>query len=729
MSKRNVLRFAAGVCFSCCGAVPANDTSDAGNTGDAGDAAELLHQLFEDRFEWRLRESPEFAMSLGDYSSADQISDTSLTAIERRHKDTIGFLFRLHGISKADLNEDDRLNYELFELRLTNSVTGHGFRTWLAPVGGRSGPQQSIPQMHERVRFKTDDDYANYCTRLEQVPGSVRNIVKLMKLGLKEGRTPPRVTLKGVPGQFERLLGGGLRSLAEPFENMPEVISADQQKELRARFELKSYPAVYAALKKFGEFVTEEYIPKCREHIAAISWPDGEEYYAHQLKVFTTTDLTAQQIHAIGLSEVARIKAEMMDVIKSSDFRQKYVEGSALFIGQGSTLLRPGARNPDQMSPDELFKAFIHYLRTDPRFYYTEEEDLLRGYRDICKRIDAELPKLFKTLPRQPYGVRKIPDFMAPSQTTAYYSRGDIRNAQPGYFYANTYALDQRPKYEMIALALHEAVPGHHFQIAIAQELKDVPEFRKHSWFTAYGEGWALYAERLGLEMNFYEDPYDNFGRLLYEMWRACRLVVDPGMHALGWSREQAVQFMLDNTALSELNVNTEIDRYIAWPGQATAYKIGELKIRELRGIAEDRLGERFDVRAFHDVVLGAGSLPLSVLESRIRRWIESTLRPPEVHVSIESMADPQTAWLRIMAQSTSGKDSSASARYQRGNEFSIDTSNVSAFVLDLRNLDVRPKKRFILHIDGQDMLLFPKKLNSIEFVRTPEGTWKYRKK
>lgn len=722
MSKRNVLRFAAGVCFSCCGAVLA---------GNTGDAAEQLHQLFEDRFEWRLRESPEFAMSLGDYSSADRISDTSLTAVERRQRDTIGFLIRLHGISKADLNESDRLNYELFELRLTNSVTGHGFRTWLAPVGGRSGPQQSIPQMHERVRFKTYDDYANYCTRLEQMPGSIRNIVKLMEIGLAEGRTPPRVTLKGVPGQFERLLGGGLRALAEPFENMPEAFSADQQKELRARFELKSYPKVYAALKKFGEFVTDEYIPKCREDIAAISWPDGEEYYAHRLKVFTTTDLTATQIHAIGLSEVARIKAEMMDVIRSSDFREKYPDTLAFGSGGSRHGMPMPARqvSPDKMTAQQLFEAFVHYLRTDPRFYYTEEEDLLRGYRDICKRIDAELPKLFKTLPRQPYGVRKIPDFMAPSQTTAYYSRGDIRNAQPGYFYANTYALDQRPKYEMISLALHEAVPGHHFQVAIAQELQDVPEFRKHSWFTAYGEGWALYAERLGLEMNFFEDPYDNFGRLLYEMWRACRLVVDPGMHALGWSREKAVQFMLDNTALSELNVNTEIDRYIAWPGQATAYKIGELKIRELRGIAEDRLGERFDVRAFHDVVLGAGSLPLSVLTGRIHIWIESILRPPEIYVSIDSLADPQTAWLRIMAQSTSGKDSSASARYQRGNEFSIDTTNVSAFMLDLRNLDVRPKKRFILHIDGQDMLLFPKKLNSIEFVRTPEGTWKYKKK
>ncbi|MCH8854464.1 MAG: DUF885 domain-containing protein, partial [Planctomycetes bacterium] len=359
---------------------------------------------------------------------------------------------------------------------------------------------------------------------------------------------------------------------------------------------------------------------------------------------------------------------------------------------------------------------------------YTKEEDLLRGYRDICKRVDAQLPKLFKTMPRLPYGVRKIPDFMAPSQTTAYYSRGDIRNAQPGYFYANTYALNQRPKYEMIALALHEAVPGHHFQISLAQELENVPQFRNHSWITSYGEGWALYAERLGLEMGFYDDPYDNFGRLLYEMWRACRLVVDPGMHALGWSRERAVQFMLDNTALSELNVNTEIDRYIAWPGQATAYKIGELKIRELRAAAERTLGEDFDVREFHDVILLAGSLPLTVLEARVHRWLEAKTGPPIARVFIETLADEQQGWLTILNQSNSGQASSAEGRYVATNEFQIDTDNVDRFTVNLRELETAPKKRFILHIDGQNMVLFPKNHDAIEFARSPEGTWAYQK-
>jgi len=322
------------------------------------------------------------------------------------------------------------------------------------------------------------------------------------------------------------------------------------------------------------------------------------------LRVMTTTDLAAKQIHDIGQSEVKRIKAEMMNVIRSSDFYRERADSRKL---------------EDQ----QLFNAFVRYLRNDPRFYHNTPDELLAGYRDICKQVDAQLPKFFKTLPRLPYGVDEIPSFMAPQQTTAYYQSGDIRNAQAGFFMANTYQLDQRPKYEMITLAMHEAVPGHHLQVALAQEMENQPEFRKDAWFTAYGEGWALYSERLAIEMGLITNSYDDFGRLTYEMWRACRLVVDTGMHALGWSRDQAIQFMLDNTALSELNIKNEIDRYIAWPGQATAYKIGELKIRELRAHAEKELGAKFDIRDFHDVVLGAGSVPLGVLERRVSQWID----------------------------------------------------------------------------------------------------------
>lgn len=569
-------------------------------------AADQLHALFEERSAWELQESPERAMARGDYSNAHRIGDTSLDAIERRHEYTVGHLNRLQAINFDALDENDRVNYELFELILSRSIESHAHRSFLAPVSGRGGPHQRIAQMAERVRFAHYEDYRNYLTRLEQTPTLIENAIELMTLGIAEGRTTPRVVLQGMPMQFHALLeGGGLASLAAPMNRMPQSVNEAQRQELRERFENVTMPLVRDAIAKFRDFMIEVYLPACRESIAAIDWPDGEAYYNHQLQVMTTTDLTARDIHEIGLSEVARIRAEMMQVIRRSDFMQIHSEAANL-------------------RDEELFAAFVNYLRTDPRFYYTKEEDLLAGYRAICKEIDGHMPRFFKTLPRLPYGVRPVPRFMAPTQTTAYYSQGDIRNGEAGFFYANTYRLDQRPKYEMKALAVHEAVPGHHHQIALAQELEDIPEFRRNTWITAFGEGWALYSERLGIEMGLYEDPYDDFGRLLYEMWRACRLVVDPGMHALGWSRERAIQFMKDNTALSELNITTEIDRYIAWPGQATAYKIGELKIRELRAKAEAELGRAFDIREFHDVVLMAGSVPLTVLERRVNEWIAS---------------------------------------------------------------------------------------------------------
>jgi uncharacterized protein (DUF885 family) len=572
----------------------------------ATSSQQQLHELFAERFAWRLNEFPESARARGDYSSADRIADRSLAAIERRHEETKGFLERLGAIDRSSLDEQDLVNYELFALELSQSVEGHRFRTFVMPIGGRSGPQQDVPEMAERVRFDRAEDYVNYLQRLRQVPIEIDHAIELMKLGLAESRTPPRVTLAGLPGQFEAVLATGLDSLRDPFQRFPESLSADQRKELLARFDSEVMPLVRASMETLRDFVLREYLPNCRDTIAAVDLPDGEAYYDHQLHVHTTTTMKAREIHELGLREVARIRAEMIRVIRSSDFMSSH-EGAA------------------SLNDDELFKAFIAYLRADSRFYHATEEDLLVGYRDICKRVDAWLPKLFKTLPRLPYGVRAVPKFMAPTQTTAYYQQGDIRNSEAGYFFANTYALDQRPKYEMIPLALHEAVPGHHLQIALAQELEGLPEFRKEADFTVFIEGWALYSERLGIEMGLFKDPYDDFGRLLYEMWRANRLVVDPGMHALGWTREQAIQFMLANTALSRLNIENEIDRYINWPGQATGYKIGELRIRALREEAEAALGDAFDLREFHDVVLGAGAVPMNVLERRVNEWIKQT--------------------------------------------------------------------------------------------------------
>lgn len=570
----------------------------------------LLHELFADYDEWRLRESPESAMAQGDYSNADKISDSSLAAIERRHNERKAFLERLQKFDRASLSVDDQLNYDLFNRMLSDRIAGHAYMNHLMPIGSRSGPHQRIPQMSNRVRFQSELDFNNYCKRLEATPQLINDTIAALQQGLDKGITPPKIVLKGVPDQLRRLTEtGGLDALATPFADVDEKLESATAAVLSRRFEAKSEPEVRRALLKLLGFFEREYLPKCRDGIAAADLPNGKDYYAHQLRVMTTTDLTAKEIHEIGLKEVARIRKEMLEVIRRSDYFDHH----------------PESRELDE---DKLLAAFINYLRTDARFYYETEEELLAGYRDICKQIDAWMPRLFGHLPRLPYGVIKIPDFMAPSQTTAYYSHGDIRNAEPGYFYANTYALNQRPKYEMRALAVHEAVPGHHHQVAIAQELEGLPEFRKNYWITAFGEGWALYSERLGIEMGLYEDPYDDFGRLTYEMWRACRLVVDPGMHALGWTRQQAVDFMLANTALSEVNINAEVDRYISWPGQATAYKLGELKIRELRSKAEETLGDRFDLRAFHDKVLEAGSIPLDVLEKRVNAWIESQNAP-----------------------------------------------------------------------------------------------------
>ena len=567
--------------------------------------ARSLHQLFDQQFQWRLEQFPGMAMARGDYSNADRIADTSLRAIESRHQQTKAFLDQLRQIDRSNLSADDRLNYDLFQLQLTRSIEGHRFRSFLMPIGSREGIHQDIPQMADRIRFSSAEDYRNYLARLTQIPQALDNMIALMRLGIDEQRTPAKITLAGLPAQLESIIeGDALDALGAPFNNFPSQIDSEQRFGMGLAFSIVAQE-LRVALRRYANYINDEYLPNCRDTVAAIDLPDGADYYNHQLQTYTTTNLTAQEIHDIGLSEVARIRAEMLDVIRRSDFLEHNAQSGSL-------------------GDDALFGAFVDYLRSDARFYHTSEENLLTGYRAICKEVDGWLPKLFGTLPRLPYGVKEIPDFMAPTQTTAYYQQGDIRNAEAGFFMANTYALDQRPKYEMIPLAMHEAMPGHHLQIAIAQELQDLPEFRKNAYFIAFGEGWALYSERLGIEAGMYEDPYDDFGRLLYEMWRACRLVVDPGMHALGWSRDRAIQYMVHNTALSELNIQNEIDRYIGWPGQACAYKIGELKIRELRKRSEDILGERFDVRAFHDTILGAGSLPLTVLERRIDEWIAS---------------------------------------------------------------------------------------------------------
>lgn len=564
-----------------------------------GRDAARLHELFRLHWDYTMREYPEYATEVGYPGQNHRWTDWSLEAIERRKRELAAPLRVLQSIRRARLSAADQLNYDLFRRNLQEALDGARFPSELLPLTQLNGVQQDAARILEISPRYTARDYEDMLARLEALPALVDQTLALLERGLERGVTPPRITLRDVPQQVQNQRERDPRKnpLLKPFAEIPETIPANERARLRRAAEAAVREKVIPAFARLHEFLVRRYLPGARESIAWRDLPDGRAWYAHNVRVNTTTDLTPQQIHEIGLAEVKRIRAEMEKVIAATGFTGG-------------------------------FDAFLEFLRRDARFYFTNAEELLRAYRDICKRADPELARLFGRLPRLPYGVLPVPDYAAPSQPTAYYQPGSPRAGRPAYFYANTYALDTRPKWEMEALTLHEAVPGHHLQIALAQEMDNLPEFRRHGGYTAFVEGWALYAESLGLEMGFYKDPYMDFGRLVYEMWRAVRLVVDTGLHELGWSRQQAIDYFLSNASKNEHDVTVEVDRYIVWPGQALAYKIGELKIKELRALAARELGERFDLRAFHDAVLGEGALPLDVLETRMREWIRAQQKP-----------------------------------------------------------------------------------------------------
>jgi uncharacterized protein (DUF885 family) len=598
---------------------------DVNGTWRQGRSKELL-AILDDHVEWILRNNPVDASQRGDERFNDELPDASPAATVMRIAELKLRQKRLKDLDTSNFSEVDLLDAQLLEYELQDRVDAAALHGEQLSIDARSGPQVSFSQMSDSLPFKTAKQYADYATRLEKIPEYLDETMEQLRGGLAAGRVPPKVAMVGTPEQCFMLATKDVRetpSLSpfyKPFRGRPAGdVSADRARRAIAE-------KIAPAFQKFGEFLQNEYIPKCRDTVGYSQGVDGIWGYEVSLHRHTTTTMTADAIHALGESEVARIHAEMLAVIARTDFPKK-----------------------NELKGDALFHAFVEYLRTDKRFYYDKPEDLLNGYREICKRMDAELPRLFGKLPRLTYGVRELPPIVAPSSPTAYYYLGSMKAGVPGWFMANTYRLDQRPKYEMTALALHESVPGHHLQISLSQELEGQHPFRTFTNYTAFVEGWGLYAERLGLEVgdsdaqepdaakgtgasahapaqgtvrNMYSDPYDDFGRLSYEMWRASRLVVDTGIHAKNWSRQQAIDFMLANTALSPLNIEREVDRYIAWPGQACAYKIGQLKISELRARAEKELGAKFDVRAFHDAVLGSGSIPLPTLEAKIDRWI-----------------------------------------------------------------------------------------------------------
>jgi uncharacterized protein (DUF885 family) len=558
--------------------------------------ARRLHDLFKLHWDYTMRENPEFATEAGYPGQNDRWSDISLEAIERRKREVQAPLKVIQSVNRARLTAADQLNYDLIKRNLEQAIEGTRFRDEYFQITQLSGVQQDAARILTQAPHRSVKDYEDIVSRLSRLPQLIEQTIVLLNKGLDAGVTPPRITLRQVPEQVKNQMVDDpqkstfLKAFAEFPSGIPEPEQARLKKEAATALKEKVVPAY----GKLHEFLIAKYIPGARESIAMGDLPDGKAWYAYNVRTRTTTSLTPQQIHELGLSEVKRIRAEMDKVIQQSGFKGD-------------------------------FNAFLKFLRTDPQFYYTSADELVRGYRDICKRADPELARLFGKLPRLPYGIIVVPSYAEKSQTTAYYEPGAPEIGRPGYYFVNTYALNTRPKWEMEALSLHEAVPGHHLQIALAQEMEGAPEFRKHGGYTAFVEGWGLYAESLGTEMGFYKDPYMKFGQLTYEMWRAVRLVVDTGMHSLGWSRQQAINFFLANASKNEHDITVEVDRYIVWPGQALAYKIGELKIKELRSHASKELGEKFNIREFHDQVLDNGALPLDILEKRIKDWVAKT--------------------------------------------------------------------------------------------------------
>lgn len=573
------------------------------NSAEGQSASERLAAFIDLFFEYTLLEHPEFATMLGMPGDHGRWTDNSLAADARREEEGRRALEILHTIPRAELEGADRLNYDLLEEQFVDGVKGEQFQSELLAINQMGGVQQNVAQMLTMMPAQSIGHYENVVSRLCAADRLIENDLLKLRKGLEAGVTPPKVTLRDVPQQIlNQLADEPLESpLLQAFASMPESVAAADQERLRSKAEACYRDKLAPGFRKLHTYVTETYIPAAREAIGMVALPDGESWYAYNVRQMTTTELTPKEIHEIGLAEVKRIRGEMDRVIKESGF-----EGD--------------------------FEAFTDFLRTDPQFYFEDSESLLAGYRDISKRADAQLVKMFRHLPRTPYGVEPVPSYAEKSQTTAYYQPGSLDAGRPGTFFANTYDLASRPKWEMEALTLHEAVPGHHLQIAIGQELEDQPWFRRFGGYTAFVEGWGLYSESLGEDMGFYQDPYSKFGQLTYEIWRAIRLVVDTGMHALGWSRQQAIDYFKTNTGKAEHDIVVEVDRYIVWPGQALAYKIGELKIKELRAWAEGELGEKFDVRAFHDQVLGNGALPLNVLEKNIHEWAADLMEEkPEV--------------------------------------------------------------------------------------------------
>lgn len=558
-----------------------------------GTPSQRLNKFFDGLWKIIMIEHPEFATYVGFPGQNDRWTDQSLEAHERRNAESRCALKALKTIDRAALKGQERVSFDLLVRQFELGIEGDKFPDDFMPINQRDGVQLDALQMLTAMPTATVKDYENMIARLDKLPVVIDQNIALMREGLKKKVTPVKQFMEKVIPQIDQITVAEIEKspFYGQFREMNVAIPAAEQARLREQAKKTIAEKVYPGFAKLKDFMVKEYIPAAREFISFSQMPDGKAWYAFKVKAFTTTDMTPDQLHELGLSEVERIRKAMNSVKDEVKFKGD-------------------------------LKAFNKFMLTDKRFHYKTADDLLAGYRDIAKRVDAELPKLFKTLPRMTYGVRAIPEYAAPTAAGAQYIGGSLEAGRAGFFEANTFDLPSRPKWDMETLTFHEAVPGHHFQIARAKELPDMPEFRRNGGYTAYTEGWALYAESLGYELGFFKDPYSKYGNLSAEMMRAARLVVDTGMHHKGWSKEQALEFYRAAFPTTDTDSNSEIERYISWPGQALAYKVGQLKFRQLRDMSKAELGEGFDVREFHDEVLNYGPLPMDVLEKTVREWV-----------------------------------------------------------------------------------------------------------
>lgn len=565
------------------------------STPALADPVEDYTELREEIWEWRLDNNPQLATNVGDRRGDGKLGDWSLEAHARSIDEARAFVERLDGINARGLPQDLSVDLGVVRTSLADIVAaGEHQHDWYILFTNRGGWHSNFASLPHRSPLFTLADYQSYVGRLEAFAQVNDDGISRSREAVARGLTQACEPMEGFENRIGQLIYDDYRQSPfwQPFTvDKPSTISASDWESLQDQASVALEKAVFPSLREFLAFYTDDYAPNCRTGQPGIlATAGGEDYYAYRVKSFTTTDMTPDEVHQLGLSEVARIRAEMEEVAASAGFDTR--------------------------------EAFIEHLRTDPQYYMTDADEYLAYTQALAKEIDGWMPKLFGTLPRNPYTVLPIPAAQAPGNTTAYYEPGSLETGQAGVYRLNTTELDQRPLWELPALGVHEAVPGHHHQISLQQELDIHPLRANGTYFTAFVEGWGLYSERLGIEMGLYDTPAKQMGRLSYEMWRATRLVVDTGIHSKGWSKQQAVDFMLDNTALTPANINAEVNRYITWPGQALAYKVGELKIRELRTRAEETLGAGFDLRSFHDAVLENGSVPLNVLEAHIDRWI-----------------------------------------------------------------------------------------------------------